>query len=71
MAKAASSGCAADALKIIFDLDQVDYVVSAFLRLCLVVAKSVKERNISIINTEPGLMKIFKITGLDQILKVS
>ena len=71
MEKAASSGCAANALKIVFDLDHVDYVASGFLRLCLVAAKSVGEGNFSIINTEPGVMKVFKIAGLDQILQVS
>jgi anti-anti-sigma factor len=71
MGKAASSGFTTDALKIIFDLEQVDYVASAFLRLCLIAVKGVGERNFIIINTEPEVMKVFKIAGLDQILQVS
>lgn len=71
MEMAASSCCTPDSLKIIFDLEHVDYVTSAFLRLCLVAANSVGKGNFFIIKTEPEVMKVFKIAGLDQILQVS
>jgi anti-anti-sigma factor len=58
-------------LKIVFDLGGVEYVASAFLRLCLSAAKSVESGNFSIINTGPQIMKVYKIAGLDSVLKVS
>lgn len=58
-------------IAVIFDLKGVEYISSAFLRLCLSIAKGVKKGGFSIINTEPQVMKVFKIAGLDGILQVS
>lgn len=60
-----------EGLAVIFDLKGVEYISSAFLRLCLSAAKSVRKGGFSIINTEPQVMKVFKIAGLDGILRVS
>jgi anti-anti-sigma factor len=57
--------------RIIFDLGQVDYVSSGFLRLCLQAAKQVQQGSFRIVNTKPEVMKVFKVAGLDEMLKVS
>lgn len=58
-------------LKIVFDLEGVDYVASSFLRLSIVAAKGVPKGNFSIINTAPQVLKVYKIAGLSEMLNVS
>ena len=57
--------------KIVFDLKNVDFVASAFIRVCLFVAKRANLSNFSIINTNPHINKTFKVSGLDEALNVS
>jgi anti-anti-sigma factor len=61
----------ADLSSIVFDIKGVDYVASSFLRLSLVAAKGVPKGNFSIINTDPQVLKVFKIAGLSSLLNVS
>ncbi|MGW8179955.1 MAG: STAS domain-containing protein [bacterium] len=56
---------------IVFDLEGVTYVASAFLRLCVSAAGKVEKGRFSVINTDPQIMKVFKIAGLDSVLNVS
>lgn len=56
--------------KVIFDLKDVNYTASAFLRICLTVAEKVGYEKFSIINTVPFIKKVFKIAGLDQKLNL-
>lgn len=58
-------------ISVIFDLNNVYYISSTFLRLCMSSARDIKKGNFSIINTDPEIMKVFKIAGLDGILNVS
>lgn len=55
---------------IVFDLARVEYIASAFLRICQVVAKNLRSGVFSMINSTPPIKKIFKISGLDQLLNV-
>lgn len=57
--------------QIVFDLAQVDYVSSGFMRLCVKTAKEVGQGNFSVINTKPLVMKVFKVAGLGELLQVS
>lgn len=57
--------------KIVFDLDGVTYVASGFLRLCMSAAGKVEKGNFSVIHTDPQIMKVYKIAGLDSLLNVS
>ncbi|EKD40520.1 MAG: hypothetical protein ACD_75C00024G0003 [uncultured bacterium] len=57
--------------RIVFDLGAVDYVASSFLRLCIFAAKGVPKGNFSITNTAPQVLKVFTITGLASILRVT
>jgi anti-sigma B factor antagonist len=56
---------------VIFNLQDVDYVASAFLRMCLKVAKEVGPGNFSVINVHPSVKKVFKIAGFDKELSIS
>ena len=58
-------------LKIVFDLKEIDYVSSGFLRLCITLSREVEKGNFSVSNTSPFVKKIFKMAGLEEILNVS
>lgn len=58
-------------IRVIFDLAGVDYIASAFIRLCLQTVKSIEGGNFSVKNTSPMIMKTFKIAGLESLLHVS
>ena len=57
-------------LNVIFDLEKVDYVASAFLRLCITVAKRLDKRGFSVVKCNPSVKKIFTIGGLDKIMEI-
>ncbi len=54
-----------------FDLAQVEYVVSAFLRICLVSAKQLPKGNFSIISCRPEVKKIFAIARFDDLFNIA
>ncbi|MBT3182605.1 MAG: STAS domain-containing protein [Deltaproteobacteria bacterium] len=58
-------------LNVAFNLSEVEYIASVFIRMCLATAKQVKENAFSIISTNPLIKKTFKIAGLEEILNVS
>lgn len=56
---------------IVFDLNDVDYIASYFLRLCSVAVDKVDNReNFSIINASPNVYKVFKMAGLCEHLNI-
>lgn len=57
--------------RIVFDMSAVEYVSSAFLRICVVLAKTVGKENFSIERTSPTVNKIFKMAGFDDLLNVT
>ena len=57
--------------RIIFDLKEVDYIASSFIRICVSHAKLAGAGNFSIINCQPMIKKTFKISGLDEVLNIS
>ena len=57
--------------KIIFDLANVDYISSSFIRICVSVAKQAGHGQFSIEHCQPFIKKTFKISGLDEILNVT
>jgi len=57
--------------KIIFDLKDVDYISSSFIRICVGVAKQAASGQFSIVHCQPFIKKTFKISGLDEVLNVS
>jgi anti-anti-sigma factor len=59
------------AFKVVFDIKEVDYIASSFIRICIQSAKKVGKENFSIVNSSPVIKKTFKIAGLDRELNVS
>ena len=55
---------------IVFDLKEVEYISSSFIRICVSVAREAEGR-FSIVHCQPFIKKIFKISGLDDKLNVS
>lgn len=56
--------------ELVFDLGEVDFVASAFLRVCLEAFKKVGAENFSIINVSPSVMMVFEISGLEKLVKI-
>lgn len=61
----------ADKLKVVFDLGSVNYIASAFMRVCIQTAKIVSREKFAVRRTSPFVMKIFVMAGLDKELNVS
>ncbi len=57
-----------DKLPVVFDLADVDFVASAFLRICLSVFKETGER-LTLANVHPDVLKVFKIAGLADLIR--
>lgn len=56
--------------KLEFDLEDVDYIASSFIRICVKSAKLAGAGNFSIINCQPFIKKTFKVSGLDSVLNI-
>ncbi len=57
--------------RIVFDLEEVDYMASSFIRICVNQAKLAGAGHFSIANCQPFVKKTFKISGLDELLNIS
>ncbi len=55
-------------LRAVFDLQAVDFVSSAFFRICLGAAKQVRRGNFAVVKARPEVTQLFKIAGLDDFL---
>ena len=54
---------------VIFEMTDVTYIASSFLRLCIFAAKAVGTERFNIINTKPEIYDIFEVSGLDDLIK--
>jgi anti-sigma B factor antagonist len=59
-----------DITSVVFDLQEVDYISSAFLRIVIKTVKAMGKDNFTIINVQPSVMKVFKIANLTEIIDV-
>lgn len=57
-------------LKAVFDLKDVDFISSAFIRICIMTAAAVKSGNLVLQNACPFIKKTIKISGLENQLNV-
>ena len=57
-------------LQVVFDLKEVDFISSAFIRICLMALAKVKAGNLNIQNASPLIKKTIKISGLENQIKV-
>lgn len=53
-----------------FDLKQVDFIASPFLRICMAVFKKVGAGRLTITNVSPSVKKVYKIAGLDSFITI-
>jgi anti-anti-sigma factor len=53
---------------VVFDLKGVEYVASAFLRLCLLASKQVGLERFSVVNVHPFVKKVLMIANLSEFL---
>ncbi len=57
-------------LEVYFNLEKVNFITSAFIRICIISAKTVGKENFSIINSSPLIKKTLKIAGLETLMNV-
>jgi anti-anti-sigma factor len=57
--------------RVVFDFKEVDFITSAFIRLCILIAKKAGKANFSIAGTNPFIKKTFKIAGLEKELNIT
>ena len=56
---------------LVFDLEKVDFVASAFLRLCIISARTVGADRFFLVNLNPTVSRVFSIAGLDKHLQIA
>ena len=57
-------------MPVVFDLKKVNYIASAFLRICFAVAKELGANKLSIVHACPYVKKVFKIAGFDKKIRI-
>jgi anti-anti-sigma factor len=57
--------------EVIFNLQQVDYISSSFLRICLSTLRYTGKNKFRVINVSPTVLKVFQIANLNEILQIS
>ena len=60
-----------NAEQVIFDLKNVEFIASAFIRLCLEAVKITGKDNFEIVNSTTFVSKVLQISQFDQFIKVS
>jgi anti-anti-sigma factor len=56
--------------RVVFDMEQVEYVASSFLRLCGKAAQKVGRDNFEVVRVQPNVKKVFKIAGLESCINI-
>jgi anti-anti-sigma regulatory factor len=64
----AEGGDAASDLKLVFDLEKVQYASSVFLRIVVMAAKRVKKGNFAVSGASPFARDMLKTAALEQLL---
>jgi len=57
-------------VRVVFDLSEVIYISSAFLRLCLIQSKMFGRDRFSVTNVSEEIRKVFHISGFDEIMEI-
>jgi anti-anti-sigma factor len=55
---------------VLFDLQEVDFVASAFLRIGLAVYKQMGPEHFAMVNLKPAVKKVFMIAGFQELLRI-
>ncbi len=54
--------------RVVYDLADVDYIASAFLRLCVMAVKATRG-NFAIVNAKPETRKVLRIAGMESLTR--
>lgn len=54
---------------LVYDMTGVNYVSSMFIRFCLAANKAKNIASFSVVNVDPKVKLVFKISGLDSMIK--
>jgi anti-anti-sigma factor len=57
-------------IPVIFDLGNVEYVASGFLRVCLQISKLAGAENLKLINVNEYVRKVYSLSGFDKYLSI-
>ena len=55
---------------VVFEMKEVTYISSAFLRICICVSKKVGARNFTLNEPTPPIKRVFKMAGLSELFAV-
>lgn len=58
----------ASSLPVVFDLAEVNFIASSFLRLCIMSAQKLGNGRLSLEHVSPSIHKVFAMAGLDQFI---
>lgn len=56
-------------LKVAFDMNEVTFIASSFIRLCVYYAKRLPKNNFRLVNCNPFVKKTFMIAGLEALVR--
>ncbi len=57
-------------LPVVFDMKEVQFAASSFLRIVLTVNKKVGREKFKVVNVDPNVKKVFKMSGIWDALKL-
>ena len=55
---------------VVFDLKDVDYIASCFLRICIQAAQKAGGAKFSIVNVQPQVKKVLKLSAFDKMFSI-
>jgi len=61
----------AEVKEVKFNLQQVEYISSSFLRICIATVRHTGKEKFSIINVSPTVLKVFQIANLTEMICIS
>lgn len=59
-----------EVLPVEFDMHDVDYICSSFLRICIQILKQRGKESYRLTHCTPGIKKVFKIAGYDRLMRI-
>ena len=57
--------------RLVLNMAQVSYMASAFLRVCITMAKRLPRERFAVVECVPLVRKTFTMAGLDQVMSIS
>jgi anti-anti-sigma factor len=59
-----------DITSVVFDMQEVDYISSTFLRIVIKIVKAVGKEHFEIRNIQPSVLKVFKMANLTDVINL-